>query len=121
MSHRRHTAQIEDRSNGMRQDLHRDPGKSTSPLDHSHGGILDGSAVEDLLELLFGLISAVGSRRPVIRLRCSRRPGDTTPGGGTLSPGCLTTTAHGSGVATVCGGAWPHDSYSPVRVVSLLD
>ena len=26
-------------------------------------GILDGSAVEDLLELLFGLISAVGSRR----------------------------------------------------------
>ena len=34
-------------------------------------GILDGSAVEDLLELLFGLISAVGSRRPVIRLRCS--------------------------------------------------
>ena len=34
-------------------------------------GILDGSAVEDLLELLFGLISAVGSRRPVIRLHCS--------------------------------------------------
>ena len=34
-------------------------------------GILAGSAVVDLLELLFGLISAVGSRRPVIRLHCS--------------------------------------------------